>query len=303
MSQRSKVTSWPIRQLSDPALYLSIVSEATYTGIGVYRGQASASWGLYSSLARATSKAQIPLAAAHLEEQLIKEFQVRAKILFPANHLPPEDSRLEWLLLIQHHGGLTRLLDWSANPLVALYFASKDLPEEDGVVWCVDTLVHKLCSVIYATDPTGSLGNQYEPPVVFREPTSPNRRTAAQSSVYSLTGDVHVDQQSLLLEMAAQFSSKCICKIVVPARRKREVLYRLDQLSVNAFTMFPTLDGLGAYMSERLIGDANAIAGLPHSVAGKDARAVLRVASRMVEQQRQYDGVFPRSTSGSRSRS
>lgn len=52
--------------------------------------------------------------------------------------IPTHDLGL-WAEYAQHYGVPTRFLDWSENPLVALYFACKDKTELDGCVW----LIHK----------------------------------------------------------------------------------------------------------------------------------------------------------------
>ncbi len=41
----------------------------------------------------------------------------------------------EWLTLMQHYGLPTRLLDWSTNLLVAIFFAANEDQEEDGAVF------------------------------------------------------------------------------------------------------------------------------------------------------------------------
>ncbi len=43
--------------------------------------------------------------------------------------------RIDKLTLAQHYGLATQLLDWSLNPLVALYFACESLSNDDGIVF------------------------------------------------------------------------------------------------------------------------------------------------------------------------
>jgi hypothetical protein len=101
-----------------------------------FRGQQDASWVLNTSLQRAGQQGQQTcFLLTKIEEQIIEEFQRRAHHFLPD---PPQlESLIEWMAVIQHFGGPTRLLDFTSSFYVAAFFAVETASVECAI-WCVD---------------------------------------------------------------------------------------------------------------------------------------------------------------------
>jgi FRG domain len=69
----------------------------------------------------------------NLEREMLSEFRTSGATLVNANAV------VEVYFMAQHYGMPTRLLDWTTNPLAALFFAVKSLNEgKDGELLIMD---------------------------------------------------------------------------------------------------------------------------------------------------------------------
>ena len=100
----------------------------------IFRGHSSWRWQLQASVHRFAALRDVSLEdVVAFEKVLLNEFKRRARIHLQSRPI----SDWEWMVLAQHFGLPTRILDWTENPLAALYFSVRDNAElsHDGMIF------------------------------------------------------------------------------------------------------------------------------------------------------------------------
>lgn len=148
------------------------------------------------------------------------------------------------LAIAQHHGMATRLLDWSNNPLVALWFAVDKAPvkneigkDEDGVLWALDNSDLEAISESDALDPFG-----LHRTMIFR-PKHIAARIISQFGLFTIHHFDTTENNWVALNRNREFLHK-LTKVIIPSDMFHDLRKELDRFGFNPATMFPDLDGV-----------------------------------------------------------
>lgn len=230
---------------------LSSIHANERRNVYMWRGQADINWALHSSAYRRLSKNGV----AQVSERNMRDYEKR--IISEATHqgYDYDNGRkltdLEILAKLQHHGAATRLVDFSRNMLVALWFACKSEEDKTGLLFGIHT--EHLGGFEGRPENRSyneTLGNDslkihnhpqtWQPPVV-------TKRIAAQSAqfLYSSVSDHPAGSLSFVKD------NKAMLPIAITSKLKPVLLELLEgTFDIRLFTLFPDLDGFCLANSE-----------------------------------------------------
>lgn len=175
-----------------------------------------------------------------IEREMLDDFQRRSVHLI--DYQP--GSSWDWLALAQHHGMATRLLDWTENPLIALWFSMS--PQTDikiydySVVWGFNVPKEDIVNSTVDKDPFKGAGNK-----VFK-PNHITKRISAQFGWFTIH-KANAENRFVPFEHNEDYRDR-LFKIKIRRECFAECKRRLHHFGINSASMYPDIDGLAKHV-------------------------------------------------------
>ena len=213
--------------------YLSVVEEYNEGEFRLFRGQ-SCDGPLLPKIARKNPKQD----TTEKEKKMLEELRRRAN-LFIGNKMD------DWDLMVyaQHFGMATRLLDWTSNPLAALWFACCDAKKNTpGYVYLLEVSADLLLDRQSQKNPF-SIGKTR-----VLKPNLNSNRIVAQSGWFTAHRYSKTAKRFIALERNSDIKERLV-QIKMEGNNKGERLRVLDVLGVNSQVLFADIEGVCKYIN------------------------------------------------------
>lgn len=222
-----------------------------------FRGQGISGWPLVPRIYRSEYRDAD-------EAEIRQEFQSKAIQLLQDKS---PRSNFEWYFLMQHFGVPTRLLDWTDNPLAALYFAVESGQSgKSSAVWVLDPSAWNSALEMTFSGPllpewqetkqwlfeletafsTNTNFSQELPAAI--DPPHVDRRLTAQGSHFVIFGkakEMTAAMRKINKGKRNPREQAWLEKIEISGDRQGAILSQLKSFGISRFSVFPDLENLG----------------------------------------------------------
>ncbi len=212
--------------------YHNIIDKYSGTNF-LFRGQVDFDWELIPKIGRKEFNKTVP--ATIPEYQILNSWLRYSLPLISKQPIDIWDS----LSLAQHHGLATRLLDWTKNPLIALYFATCDFSiKRDSSVF-----IFNFDNFVMIKDKLDPFNIDYSG--VFY-PNGVTARVISQRGVFSISHNPIISLDKLLPDSD-------FIKLRIIKDSKKQIQNTLEQYGINEFSIYQDLDNLSNYLNRFIV--------------------------------------------------
>jgi hypothetical protein len=219
---------------------LNICLELRQKDFWSFRGQRNASWKLGLHGAGSVDE---------LDDYLQ---QLRRRCMeFPPPHYIEESNQWRWLFFAQHHRLKTRLLDWTKDPLVAIYFAVEDI-----ISGATDMALAGAIWALHVAPLHFKNADELRPPTEIEEwimvnPPPVTPRLARQSGLF--TYHPGPDCRTPLDAMTRRPGGERLVKILIRSdsagNTAEHIRQQLGILNIHHGSLFPDPEGIAQFVN------------------------------------------------------